>query len=272
MRIPPEKIRNRSFRKLLATFRELNLELVVWGGACRDLLFSIYFPEQYSLNYIINDFDIAIILDENDIDDNLEYISFGNSFKILPTMMAEIKKLCNYWNINARELNSEKNIKIDGLEIPVGLAGLRTVLDSNGNLYPDCFAMKNGKTMNSVPICLSINSFGIDRDGNVYGPEECLCDFRIRMARILRNPKINEFALPLLLRLIDYKKRYHLILERRSSDLLRLHIEELYDSQDIFNKSMEIPWTISIIKKYRIEQVKLHKNNIREYINNMLFD
>lgn len=259
MMVSPNKIKSESFRELLSIFRDLDLDLVVWGGACRDLLFSINFPNKYSLDNIINDFDIAVIIDRSESNDNLYYNDFGDQYRILSVMEKYCKKLCNFWNIDINDLCDENNKNISGLKFPVGLVGLRSVFDSDGNPFPDCFAIKNGESFNAVPICLSINSFAIDGYGKIYGPAKCFDDFLARTARILRPPVSNKYSLPLLVRFFNYIVKFDMKIDEQTRNIIRKHIKQLYNSTEILAESAKLNWTQQLINK-----------NCRNKMSNML--
>ncbi len=249
MKINPGDIQDESFRTLLSIFNNLNLELAVWGGACRDLMFSEIFPGKYSLPELINDFDIAVILHETVKLETLDYRDFGAPFRLVPAVRKKWERLCDYWGANIEDFCREENILVPDLERPVGIAGLRVVHDSDGRAFPDCFAIGDTRTFNSVPVCLSVNSFAIDGAGNMYGPSKYIDDFKDRTARALKPPELNKFAIPLLLRLIDYIRRFELEPEKKTKSALREHLDALRASPAIVKESLTLPWTRKLFEK-----------------------
>ncbi len=249
IKIAPENIPDESFRRILSDFTETEVPLVIWGGSVRDLIFSMIHPSRYTLKELINDLDIAVILKSNIKTEKVEYRDFGEPLRLLPIMKTSLSGLCQKWGKKPEEFGYIDNVTITGISYPVGIMGLRTVYDIDGNLYPDCFALDNGKTFNAVPACLSINSFAIDGIGNLFGPTRYFSDFKNRKARMLRPPQVNDYALPLILRLIDYIRRFNLTLEQKTESIFRQHMNDLATSVNVLEASLDESWTQRLLKK-----------------------
>ena len=248
-KINPTEIPDESLRRLLNDFLEIKVPLVIWGGAVRDLILSRVYPSEYTLGKLINDIDIAVILESNIKPDNAEYKDFGAPFQALPVIKTCWLQLCQKWERKPEDFECIQNTKVPGLAYPIGMMGLRIIYDSSGNPYPDCFALNNGETFCALPGCLSINCFAMDGFGNIYGPSRYFADFKNRTARMIKPPRVDKYALPIVLRLMDYIRRYKLILEQRTGIIFRKHLHDLTTSPKYIEASLDYPWTQKLLKK-----------------------
>lgn len=234
---------------MLELLNRLAVPVVLFGGAARDLLLSRLSPEAHDLAVMLNDFDLACVLPPP-IKEPIRYQS--ESFKFLPPLERAFEPLCRAWAIDVTRFQSTM-VGVPGSRFSIGkhrisIMGQRVALDPDGQEYPDLFAVEDGRTISAVPAALSINCFAVAGDGRVYGPSKFADDLKNRVARFMNPPALTWYAVPLLVRLIDYIERFRLVLEPESEKALLQHLQDLAGAPEVVRRAVAAELTRTLFQ------------------------
>lgn len=234
---------------MLELLNRLAVPVVLFGGAARDLLLSTYFPEAYDLGVTVNDFDLACVLPST-VREPIRYES--ECFTFLPPLKRAFGPLCRVWGVDIVQFQSSV-VGVPGSQFSIGkhrisFMGQRVALDLDGQEYPDLFAVEDGRTVSAVPAALSINCFAVAGNGRIYGPSRFADDLKNRVARFMNPPALTWYAIPLLVRLIDYIERFRLVLEPASEQLLLQHLRDLAGTAELVRRASEAALTHNLFR------------------------
>jgi len=183
-------------------------EIVVAGGAVRDWLIGVE-PR---------DLDIAVKLSAPLNLGTFRYQCADPVYEVIPDLSDRILPLANSLGVEMGDF-LRGMAQFHGLR--VDLLGLRVVVsEGSGQKLPDIFIDSfSRRPVCFAPLALTINEIAVGTDGELFCNPYAISDLRDRIARLTfpfdMNPPPRNL-ITMILRGLEYIKRYNLRLEERS--------------------------------------------------------
>ncbi|MFH1354180.1 MAG: hypothetical protein ABIH36_02735 [bacterium] len=200
----------------------------------------------------LNDFDLAAIIDNRAISPPLQHRLDEERFDFLPEIESAFRPLLSLWEIDIERFRTTvtgtPGSRFKLCSVRVGIMGQGIAVDGRGKLCPDLVVLDDGRTASAIPAALSINQYAISCTGKIFGPLHLLDDVRQRVARFVNPPSVHRHSVALLLRLVDYVRRYQLRFDEQSRRVLNVHFEVLDSAQDVVAAGLDIKLTRNLIQ------------------------